>query len=763
MVAWRALPYANGSRGFDLVVEFGAYPLDGGPCGSVSRGSLTGAEAGRETAGAERSDRMGLSEGVVVSSRYTLEANLGEGSFGAVWRARDGKLGRVVALKFMRREAAKHESLRRRFERESRVLASLNHPHVVQVYDDGTWEELPYLVLEYIAGESLRQRLDRTEGGVLRLAEGRRILDQVLSGVAAAHVAGVVHRDLKPENVMLQVREGEEWARVLDFGLARAGEGNASSALMTVGTYAYMSPEQAMEGADQLTAASDVFSLGVLLVELLTGRALPESGKLVTWERMATMGAATRRLKGLSGEAAGVPAGVWAVAERALAAKAEARPKDAGVLRRELEAAWRGERVEASGEWQAGDRVKPTREMESEPPRREESGARGPSAEKGAGVGTSTEPRTGPRTSEPGSVAGFGSMQKPLERSPLKPAVVGSAKAESEPEAVGHSARGEVGGREVAADGTVVPGRGVGRIGVVVVGLVGLVGVGVAGVKLRGGGQGASVRGPVASAGERTVVAPRVAVEACEAGAAWSEAHGRCVSRDEHGVWTRMAVGTARVKFRWIEPGRFTMGSPESEEGRLGDEGPQHEVELTRGFWLGATEVTQAQWQAVMGNNPSYFRGDELPVEQVSWDDVQGFLRRANEGVTGMQFRLPTDAEWEYAARAGSTTARYGPLEQVAWYWDNCGGRTHPVGGKAANAWGLRDMLGNVWEWCADWGGAYSAGRTVDPTGPAAGSKRVDRGGSWGNVAQYARASYRLANDPSYRGNSLGFRLARGQ
>ncbi len=253
----------------------------------------------------------------------------------------------------------------------------------------------------------------------------------------------------------------------------------------------------------------------------------------------------------------------------------------------------------------------------------------------------------------------------------------------------------------------------------------------------------------------------RGALSRCDGVEGWSEAHGRCVARDEHGFWERMAVGGTQVTFRWIGPGTFTMGSPPTEEGRLENEGPQHQVELTRGFWLGETEVTQAQWRAVMGNNPSDFNGDDRPVEQVSWEDVQGFLQRVNRG--GGAFRLPTEAEWEFAARAGSTGARHGALDEVAWHRENSGGQTHPVGQKAANAWGLRDMLGNEWEWCADLRGAYAAGRAVDPTGPSTGSLRVFRGGSWFNDALAARAASRGHAPPSEQGPGVGFRLARGQ
>ena len=242
---------------------------------------------------------------------------------------------------------------------------------------------------------------------------------------------------------------------------------------------------------------------------------------------------------------------------------------------------------------------------------------------------------------------------------------------------------------------------------------------------------------------------------------------------DQHGMFMGFGVGEVVQRLRYIPPGRFLMGSPEIELGRFYDEGPQHEVELSEGYWLADTPCSQALWEAVMGQNPSAFVDPKNPVEQVSWDDCQEFLRRLNEQVPGLHARLPSEAEWEYACRGGTSGATWvGELDgdktakvlyPIAWYRGNSEGRTHPVGRKAANPFGLYDMLGNVWEWCQDWEGPYSAAAQVDPTGPATGAERVVRGGSWIVLAGYVRAAFRLGGSPDDRVYDLGFRLARGQ
>ena len=216
----------------------------------------------------------------------------------------------------------------------------------------------------------------------------------------------------------------------------------------------------------------------------------------------------------------------------------------------------------------------------------------------------------------------------------------------------------------------------------------------------------------------------------------------------------------------WCPPGQFMMGSPTSEQGRYADE-VQHEVVLTRGFFLAETECTQGQWEAVMGGNPSCFKGTERPVEQVSWEEAVEYCRKLTakqhaEGILadGWEWRLPTEAEWEYSARAGTIGARYGKLETIAWYNKNSEGQTHPVSQKTANAWGLYDMIGNVWEWCSDRYGEYPTGSVTDPTGPSSGSRRVSRGGCWISGAGLARSAIRCRDDPGGRNNDLGFRPA---
>lgn len=225
-----------------------------------------------------------------------------------------------------------------------------------------------------------------------------------------------------------------------------------------------------------------------------------------------------------------------------------------------------------------------------------------------------------------------------------------------------------------------------------------------------------------------------------------------------------------------IPSGTFTMGSPTSEKDRDGDdEGPQTEVTLSQDFWLGKTEVTQRQWQSIMGSNPSRFKGEERPVESVSWDEAMEFCinltfreQKAERLPAGYEYALPTEAQWEYACRAGMVTRfpygddfGYKQLGKYAWYLGNSDALTHDVEGKLENQFGLYDMHGNVWEWCLDWySGSYPGGNVTDPKGPSSGVDRVLRGGGWSDPGRHLRSSDRSGTRPYNRRAFLGFRVS---
>ncbi len=246
---------------------------------------------------------------------------------------------------------------------------------------------------------------------------------------------------------------------------------------------------------------------------------------------------------------------------------------------------------------------------------------------------------------------------------------------------------------------------------------------------------------------------------------------------DEFGLYLDWNFKAIVQRFRWILPGTFTMGSPETEAER-GEDETQHLVTLTQGFWLADSACTQALWLAVMKNNPSYFDGEhDNPVEQVSWDNVRQFIQTINTQFPDLQARLPTEAEWEYACRAGTTTP-FSFGETITPESVNYDGtfpyagaekglfreKTVSVKSLPPNPWGLYEMHGNVWEWCADWYGDYPTVAVVDPSGPSMEQEcRVLRGGSWFDYAWWARSAYRNGLEPDYRNNSIGFRLALGR
>ena len=250
--------------------------------------------------------------------------------------------------------------------------------------------------------------------------------------------------------------------------------------------------------------------------------------------------------------------------------------------------------------------------------------------------------------------------------------------------------------------------------------------------------------------------------------ASWASGWGQ----DEYGFWMSLTFKGITQIFRYISPGRFLMGSPADEPERDDDE-VQHEVTISRGFWLGDTACTQGLWQAVMGKNPSEFKGENRPVERVSWKDCRDFMKALNQRVPGLSVRLPSEAEWEYACRAGTQTPfsfGYNISPDLVNYDGNhpykggkkgkYRGETVDVKSLPCNPWGLYEMHGNVWEWCEDWFGEYDVSQAIDPKGPSEGEDRVLRGGGWIPLAGDARSAYRGSYEPGYRNYFTGFRLA---
>ncbi|MDR0231453.1 MAG: formylglycine-generating enzyme family protein [Dysgonamonadaceae bacterium] len=212
----------------------------------------------------------------------------------------------------------------------------------------------------------------------------------------------------------------------------------------------------------------------------------------------------------------------------------------------------------------------------------------------------------------------------------------------------------------------------------------------------------------------------------------------------------------------FVKGGTFIMGCTSEQGGNCWTNNPAHQVTVGD-FYIGKYEVTQAQWKSVMGSNPSYFKGDNLPVERVGWNDVQKFIHKLN-ALTGKQYRLPTEAEWEFAARGGNKSKGYkysgsDTVDDVAWYHGHSGRKTNIVGSKQSNELGLYDMSGNVWEWCSNWYCPYDSTAKANPKGPSSGRERVNRGGGWYSNAEDARVSYRDANTPNNCDYAIGFRL----
>ncbi|WP_455949668.1 SUMF1/EgtB/PvdO family nonheme iron enzyme [Odoribacter laneus] len=634
---------------------------------------------------------MELRENILFADRYRLLRLLGRGGFSEVWLASDEKTGLRVAVKVYAPGSGLDEDGVRLFTEELSIVYNLNHSNLLKPHHFDECGGCPYLVLPYCERGSSQRLI-----GKLTEEEAWRFLHDVSAGLEYLHAKEppVIHQDIKPDNVLL---DASGTFMITDFGISTRARStlrrSVSHAEHSGGTMEYMGPERFGEKPAPIKA-SDIWSLGATLFELLTGSVpfvqlggiLQMNGALLP----AIEGPWSERLK--------------EVVKACLSKDPWDRPT-AHALREYVESFWRGENPELkkTGE---GQYLRP-QEVPAVPQR---------SYWKWIGFVCIL------------LICGVGIgyyFSRPVESGIGIPKVEGEVRQTEE--------------RRILNENEERPQR-----------------------------EEESVHQPA----EREVLKPtkgQVARNGLLIN--WSSS----VTPKQKEVLSRLVGNMVQVK-----GGRFQMGgTPEQGSDAYNNEKPVHEVTLSD-YYMGKYEVRQSEWEAVMGNNPSRFKGADLPVEQVSWEDCHEFIGRLN-ALTGLSFKLPTEAQWEYAARGGNLSKGYkysgsNNLGEVGWYWENSGDRvltgewgwekvdrnhcrTHRVSEKQPNELGLYEMSGNVYEWCEDWYGGYSVTSQRDPLGATSGSNRVYRGGGWISVAWYCRVSIRNSGVPGDRYNYLGFRL----